>query len=555
MNAPSVFPLHDLADLDASIARAVEGLFAYQGQNGAFAPSDTRYSPAHSALALIALHLTSPEDADGLITRGIAHLCRTQRFDGGWSPHRFGSEPLATALAVDALRLIAPERAASAIEAARILIDRIGHAQEHADAAPTGGYERLLFSPTAALRQDVAFRLPLSPGRARRQLSLQWPAVASLTLRSRRQESAGDPVGRVVRARTRASALSLIRQLYEHEGATGGFAADPMLTGYICIGLGLSGLGPDIARAAATWLRAAGGESGQWAQAPSHVRWTSLAGSALAAAGLASDIRLAATAHVLARAQHQADFAPLGVPAGGWSASGGPGWATTLDTAEAVSALAALALTDRTAEIREGVRWLTDQQDSAGSWSYAVRDTLPGAYGPCAHLTATAVRALIDAGTPADDKHVKKALHWLARRQDASGYFTAMWFRGHTIATAAVAETYCRVGDGEHAVAARARDWLLRTQRRDGSWSAGQSVGVSSVEETASALRALLATGLTVYAPPVARAVQWLIARQRTNGTWPGEPVNEHVRLQHRYADDLVATALALRALSAVRGG
>ncbi|MEV5148218.1 prenyltransferase/squalene oxidase repeat-containing protein [Streptomyces sp. NPDC052727] len=287
---------------------------------------------------------------------------------------------------------------------------------------------------------------------------------------------------------------------------------------------------------------------------PVAVRWTSLACSALAEAGQSSDVRLTAAAAVLRRTQQQAAFPTLGSPAGGWSASGGSGWPTALDTAEAVSALSKLALADYSPQIRDGADWLVAQQDSAGSWSYAVRNTVPGAYGPCAHLTAKAVCALIDAGAAADDRYVKKALAWLARQQEPSGHFTAMWYRGYTIPTAAVVEAYCGTVGRRHQVTRRACEWLLGTQREDGSWSAGQSVGVSTVEETASALRALRMAGMSSYAPPIVQGVKWLMSRQRTNGTWPAEPVNEHLRFQHRYADDLVATSFALQALATMRG-
>ncbi|MEU3516875.1 prenyltransferase/squalene oxidase repeat-containing protein [Streptomyces sp. NPDC006654] len=553
MNATSVSAVSNVSGLESSVSAAVQGLFAHQGETGAFSPTHTRYSPAHSALALIALYLASPDDADGLIIRGITQLCRTQRFDGGWSSHRYGSEPLATALAFDALRLIAPERAAPHIAAAGALIDRIGHSQEAFGEASAGSHERFLFTPTAELQREAP-RLPLRPARARRRLSWQLPAVASLNLRGGPHNSPGFPVSRVVGARTRAAALNLIRRLYEHEGATGGFAADPMMTSHICIGLHHSGLGSDIVRASTGWLKAAGNKTGEWSQAPLHVRWTSLACSALADTGRSSDSKLAAAAAMLRQTQHQVPFPTLGVPAGGWSASGGPGWATALDTAEAVSALSKLTVADCSSEVREGAGWLRTQQDSAGSWSYAVRDTVPGAYGPCAHLTAKAVCALLDAGASAADKSIKKAVRWLTGRQDPSGYFTAMWYRGHTIATATVIEAYCRAAGRRNKVVVDACEWLLRTQREDGSWSAGQSVGVSTVEETASAVRALRIAGVSSFASPVLRGAEWLMARQRTNGMWPGEPVNEHVRFQHRYTDDLTATAFALRALVALRG-
>ncbi|MFJ4153035.1 prenyltransferase/squalene oxidase repeat-containing protein [Streptomyces galbus] len=540
---------HDGLKLTEAVTAAVEGLFAHQRGDGTFAPSHSRYSPAHSALALIALHLTSPEDPDGLIARGIAQLCRSQRFDGGWASHHFGSEVLPTALAADALRLIDPVRAAPAIEAAGRLLSRIGRPEDTLIATPVSG-SRTAPRARAATRWAHVPPLPVQPDGAVRRLGLRLPAFTELVLGSEPHHR-DRSVHRALRARARSSAAALVRQIYEREGATGSFAADPMLTSQICIGLVRSGLAPDIVRASVGWLREVSSVEGGWSHAPLAVRWTSLASSALTAAGVGGDPRLAHTVAALSRAQ-QTRFSALGIPAGGWCSAGTPGWPTVLDTAETVTALSGLPAAEHWTSMRQGADWLRSQQSSAGSWSFAVHGIAPGDRIPCAQLTARAVCALIAAGAPAGSAQVRKALRWLDKQQERTGAFKAMWYRGSTIATGSVVEAYARAGAKSSVTFRRGFDWLLATQREDGSWSAGESVGVSTVEETSVALRALLAAGLPVYAPEALRAARWLLHRQRTDGMWRGEPVHEHVRLQYRYADDLMATALALRALGAL---
>ncbi|MFD0442017.1 prenyltransferase/squalene oxidase repeat-containing protein [Streptomyces indonesiensis] len=135
-----------------------------------------------------------------------------------------------------------------------------------------------------------------------------------------------------------------------------------------------------------------------------------------------------------------------------------------------------------------------------------------------------------------------------------------MWYRGGTPGTAAALEALSRAGRTEehHRAAARARDWLLRTRHPDGSWSTGDRSGPGAtrrgtVEETAWALRGLLAAGLSPTDPAPAAAARWLVDAQRADGGWTPAPVNEYIRGCARYADDGIAAGLAVRALAHYR--
>jgi squalene-hopene/tetraprenyl-beta-curcumene cyclase len=178
-----------------------------------------------------------------------------------------------------------------------------------------------------------------------------------------------------------------------------------------------------------------------------------------------------------------------------------------------------------------------------------MRNTKSGPFGPCPHLTAQAVQALLDSGLDASNKHVLKALRWLSARQEQDGSFQSLWHRGHTIATAAVVEALCRTEAVNHSMFRRAVDWLILAQRPNGAWSASAGAGFDTVEETASALSALLQSGMSANSVHVKLAAQWLMDRQRSDGTWPAEPVNEYIRFQYRFADETIGTSLAVRAL------
>ncbi|WP_413812084.1 prenyltransferase/squalene oxidase repeat-containing protein [Streptomyces sp. OE57] len=545
-----------------AVTTGAEALLAHRRDDGAFVFGAHQASPLNTAGALTALHFADPEGSAETIERGVTWLCENQRDDGGWAMRSVPTEPLTTALAAAALHLLAPRRAASAVRAARARFEELGGSAAVPEAAMTAlirQFHTFAGLPHEGAQRRLPLELLLFPGLSRRLLSLRLPIYASQALAQSAHRRRG-PAGRALDRLARPRALAIVRDAYEREGATGGFSTDPWLTGLICLGLARSGQAPDLVSTAARWLRSAAGPDGSWDLMPLDVTWTNFATAALIEAGHADDPQLIGTREMLHRHQQPEPFDALGCPAGYWGFSSPRSWPMALETAESSAILLRLPGGADDRHVRAGLAWLTATQDAAGSWSLAVRNSKPGGFGPCPQMTAKVVGALLDSGAGADDPRVVRAVRWLTGRQRPDGSYEAMWYRGGTPGTAAALEALSRAGRTEehHRAAARARDWLLRTRHPDGSWSTGERTGPGTtrrgtVEETAWALRGLLAAGLSPTDPVLAAAARWLVDAQRADGGWTPAPVNEYIRGCARYADDGIAAGLAVRALAHYR--
>ncbi len=325
------------------------------------------------------------------------------------------------------------------------------------------------------------------------------------------------------------------------------------MTGLITAGLARARLAPDLVAGAVAWLREKVNPDGSWNSGRLDLTWSMYAGAGLVAAGYAADERLRPTKELFLRDQQDQPFTAFGCPPGFWGWSGPRGWPATLETGEIVSVLTALPGDDQRPAIERGLAWLTAQQDSRGSWGLCVRNTRVANSGPCPHMTVQAVDALLDAGTPADDPRIGRALTWLATAQRADGTFESVWYRMYTAGTSAVLHTLVRAGRGDGPTAEKARRWLHAGQLADGSWSTGSGTEEGTVEETAWAVSALLDAGVAVDDPVVRNGIRWLRDAQRVDGSWPAARINEYVRHVSRYPNGGLAGGLALRALSRYR--
>ncbi|WP_199808931.1 FAD-dependent monooxygenase, partial [Streptomyces sp. NRRL F-6676] len=554
--------------LARAIRAGAEALLDARRADGVIAPAGDRFSPANTAAALIALHTarahgaTPAADVDAVRDQAVARLCATQRPDGGWAMAGVPTETFTTAVVAAALALTAPDSTGRAVAAAHDLVRRRGGV----DSLPEPAM-RALARQFAALADPGARtstpRLPLEllllPGLARRALSLRLPVFAASALGQSVRRPRRGLGGRVDRA-LRPRALALVREAFARERGTGSFSADPWLTALVALGVGRSELAPDLVRAAAHWLTDAARPDGGWDLMPLDLTWSSFAAAALLEAGYADDPRLAPLRTMLRDRQQDVPFEALACPPGHWGFSTDRSWPMALETAEISALLHRMPGGGDDPHVRRGMEWLTAMQDRSGSWSLAVRDSRPGGFGPCPQMTAKSVLALLDCGAGPDDPRVRKGLDSLRRAQRPDGALEAMWYRGPVPGTAAALTAWSAAGLAATGPARRARDFLLRTQLPDGSWgTAGEDPGDpaeasdGTVEETAWALHALLTAGEPPDSAPLARATAHLLHHQNPDGTWPGAPVNEYIRRCYRYADPVLATSLAVKALAASR--
>lgn len=153
-----------------------------------------------------------------------------------------------------------------------------------------------------------------------------------------------------------------------------------------------------------------------------------------------------------------------------------------------------------------GVGWLLDLQNRDGGWPTFCRGwgALPFDRSGV-DLTAHAIRALHAWRGQGDGRielAVRRGFDYLARQQRRAGCWVPLWFGNQydpaeenpVYGTARVLLAYRDLERIDDPAAGRALAWLVSVQRSDGGWGpAGRPEGVSSVEETAVAVEALLA--------------------------------------------------------------
>jgi len=130
---------------------------------------------------------------------------------------------------------------------------------------------------------------------------------------------------------------------------------------------------------------------------------------------------------------------------------------------------------------RAGLRWLLDQQESAGSWFG--RWGVNHVYG-----TGAALPALVAMGVEPHDPVIRRAVRWLQEHQnddggwgeDARSYDDPAWIgRGPSTAsqTAWALLALHAADETSSAATQRGIEWLVATQRPDGTWDEPQYTG------------------------------------------------------------------------------
>jgi squalene-hopene/tetraprenyl-beta-curcumene cyclase len=274
---------------------------------------------------------------------------------------------------------------------------------------------------------------------------------------------------------------------------------------------------------------------------------TALAAIALADAGHDGDgpeLRASAEWLLAREVRHLGDWYAIprrGVP-GGWSFEFENRWyPDTDDTAAVLIALRKSGVSEHHPAVRRGVDWLLTMQSSNGGWGafdvdnqMRIMTQLPVCdFGevidpPTEDVTAHVIEALAECGLSRRHPAVARGIDYLIRTQRADGSWWGRWGVNHVYGTGAVLPALAAAGeDMEQPYVRRAVRWIADHQNPDGGW--GESVasyrdpawigrGDSTPSQTAWALLGLHAAAPDH--PAVDAGVAHLARTQREDGSW-----------------------------------
>jgi squalene-hopene/tetraprenyl-beta-curcumene cyclase len=146
---------------------------------------------------------------------------------------------------------------------------------------------------------------------------------------------------------------------------------------------------------------------------------------------------------------------------------------------------------------------------------------------PSADVTAHTVEMFGALGL-ADSPAARRGVQWLLANQELDGSWYGRWGINHVYGTGAAVPGLVAAGvNPSHASIRRAVAWLEGHQNEDGGWGedarsyddpAWIGRGPSTASQTAWALLALHAAA--ERSPAVERGIDWLVATQRADGSW-----------------------------------
>ncbi len=520
---------------------------------GELSTSALSTATAVSALSLVAKAGTqetaanshSPNQISALIAGGVRWLAGHQNRDGGWGDTQASHSNISTTfLAIAAIHLacIADQhgdllrRAKQYVETAggwSALRKRYGRDKTFAvpiltNCALAGLVE---WRDVSALPFELAC-FPQSMYRMLRLpvVSYAIPALVAIGQARYFHRPPLNPLTRWIRSRLVEKSLRVLERM---QPASGGYLEAVPLTSFVVMSLAATGrAGHAVTSSGVRFLIESVRPDGSWPIDTNLATWnTTLSLNGLAAGGV--DIAEQSCLDWLLNCQTKLIHPFTGAEPGGW------GWTdltgSVPDADDTPSALLALATWSRSSKcsgpdrrrIRDaaaaGVRWLLGLQNSNGGWPTFCRGwgKLPFDRSG-ADLTAHAIRALHAWSDLADSRReIQRGLKYLAGAQHRDGSWVPLWFGNQdhpreenpVYGTAKVLLAYRDLGLLEAHSVQRGWAWLRAAQNPDGGWggavsldSNGSRTVVSSVEETALAVEALLAepvAGQSVAMGPV----------------------------------------------------
>lgn len=149
---------------------------------------------------------------------------------------------------------------------------------------------------------------------------------------------------------------------------------------------------------------------------------------------------------------------------------------------------------------------------------------------PSVDVTAHVVEALGAVGRDLSDPVVSRAVEYMRSEQEPDGSWFGRWGVNYIYGTAAVLPALHAVGENMQADYVRkAADWIVSRQNADGGWGEScasymddslRGKGASTASQTGWALMALLAVGSEAYRQPIEAGLDYLLKTQREDGTW-----------------------------------
>ncbi len=146
----------------------------------------------------------------------------------------------------------------------------------------------------------------------------------------------------------------------------------------------------------------------------------------------------------------------------------------------------------------------------------------------CADITGRVLEALAAHGVPGDHPAVRRGVAWLVRHQEADGSWYGRWGVAYIYGTCFALRGLAAAGESDReAHILRAGEWLRSIQNADGGW--GESCasydngaftpGPSTPSQTAWAILGLIAGGDT-DSLSVKSGIEYLVETQRADGSW-----------------------------------
>ena len=405
-------------------------------------------------------------------------------------------------------------------------------------------------------------------------VSYGLPALIAVGLARHRNRPTRNPITRCLRNLCVGRVLRLCESM---QPLNGGFEEAPPLTGFVAVGLTVAGHGDSIVvKRGVEFLVNGQRTDGSWPIDTDLATWvTTLSVNALSEHPDGGDIllpeqRLSILKWILDQ-QHGEPHPLTYTEPGGWAWTDLAGAMPDADdTPGAMLAIRRLAENpaDHHGSVEAAANWLMSIQNRDGGMP-----TFNKGWGKlpfdrsCPDLTSHVLRAFCEwrgdfSKSMADrtEQSARRMLKYLVACQQTDGSWAPLWFGNQhsgskqanriygtaqtVIALKAVRdEGYAEVG----AYLEYACEWLARIQQGDGSWGSDETGRPASIEETALAVRALIAGGNMVAAE---RGMAWLLKETQIGTYFPPAPIGLYFAVLF-YSETMYPLVWTLTALGA----